>query len=210
MVRKVVEIERKISNRKQRKLIVLGLEGKHNKTEMLYFQEIAKKVKNYAFAFARNKVDPIGIVNCTIDKSKNEELDLSSGDMAIAMFDVDNDSNKKKQIIDARKIADASKYKVKILTSNPCFEVWYLQHFGFSTKPFASSKQLKKEMRKHIPNYNENYCEFEVLYPRIKEAITNTQRLREHHKNNSKNTETDYWNPSTSVDELIEKIIDVE
>ena len=205
MVKRAIEIQRKYANRPRRKLIVLGVEGKQNKTEMLYFDELAKRTKNCTFVYANSKNDPLGIVNSVIDKAKREEIEQD--DLAIAMFDVDNDESKRKQIVMAENKAKESEYNIKVLTSNPCFEIWYLEHFGFTTKPFKDGKDVEKELLKHINNYEKSRCPIEVIYLKTKQAITNVEKLREFNMLNSTEKNEHYYNPSTNVDILVKEII---
>lgn len=207
MVRKIREYNRPKKTRTRRKVIILGLEGKLNKTEVSYFSSLERELKNIHFIYAKNNTDPISIVNSTISKAKSEEIKLADGDMAISIFDVDNNLNKKNQIKIAKLKANKSKYKVRVITSNPCFEVWYLEHFLYTTKLFQSSKQLKKEMNQYINEYKENGNYFMVLYPNTKKAILNCERLRKHNKKIYPSKDEEYYNPSTNVDEIVKELI---
>lgn len=207
MVRKIKEYNRPKNTRIRRKVIVLGLEGKLNKTEVSYFSNLERELKNIHFIYANNNTDPISIVNSTISKAKHEEIKLADGDMAISIFDVDNNLNKKNQIKVAKVKASESKYKVRLITSNPCFEVWYLEHFLYTTKQFQSSKQLKKEMNQYINEYKENGDYFMKLYPNTEKAILNCERLRKYNNETYPNEDEEYHNPSTNVDEIVKELI---
>jgi len=47
--------------------------------------------------------------------------------MAFCVFDTDEDPNKNKLIIEAKKYAELK--GIKMITSAPCIELWFLLHF---------------------------------------------------------------------------------
>ena len=181
MVERIKKVTKGKVTRERKRIVVIGTEG-NNKTEVLYFRELERKQNRYHCIFAQgNETDPIGIIQNTIKKADEEELRYHEGDMAISIFDLDLDKEKCAQL----QIATANAEKpLMIVTSNPCFEVWYLEHFGFSTKPFVSSNAAIKELEKRIPGYQKNRCDMDLLYPKTKEAIRNCERLDKYHKDN--------------------------
>lgn len=203
---KIVEFDRNTTRKTRNKLVVLGLEGKNNKTEMLYFRELEKKLNNVHFCFACKNTDPVNITNYSIDKAKKEEIDKELGDFVAVIFDVDNDSKKETKITTANKIAKKSNYEVEIFTSNPCFEIWYIEHFVYTTKSFVNSRKVKQEMNTYIDNYEKNLNIFNSIYPKTEQAIANIKKLRNHHEINTKNARKEYWNPYTEIDILLSKL----
>lgn len=205
----VKEIDRSsLKRRTERKLIVLGCEGKNNQTEELYFTSLERKYKNYHFVFACGKNDPVGIVKQTIEKAKRTNINLKQGDLAFSVFDVDVDRAKEKNIDSARNLAKSSKYKIDIITSNPCFEVWYLMHFASSTKPFNSSNGAINELSKYINNYSKTIDYSELLLPNTNNAIVNSEKLISYHKSFAKEKNQDYYNPCTYVHEIVKQVYD--
>lgn len=203
MVKIIKKVTKNKPTRKRKKIIVVGTEG-DNKTEILYLQELEKKQTDYHFLFAQgNETDPIKIVRNTIKKASHEEISKRHGDLAVSIFDLDLDRSKEKQLLVAKAIAN--KHGVKIITSNPCFEVWYLEHFGYTSKPFASSEAVIKELKRKLPEYQKNKCDINQLYPKTKDAIHNSKRLIEHHKRNGKNDA--FSNPNTNVFEVVEVLL---
>ena len=204
MVKRIKKITKGRVTRERKKVIVVGTEGL-NKTEILYFTELEKKQDQYHCIFAKgNETDPIKIVRNTAKRAKEEELSYREGDMAVSIFDLDVDEAKYAQLKAARE--SARNKNVKIISSNPCFEIWYLEHFGFSTKPFISSSEAVKELRKKIPGYTKNSCDFEILYPSTEEAISNCEKLDQYHAGNN-NAADESANPRTDVYKLVRVLI---
>ncbi len=204
MVKRIKKVTKGKITRKRKKIIVLGAEGL-NKTEVLYFKELEKKQDQYHFIFAQgNDTDPIKIVKNTANKAKQEELLYKKGDMAVSIFDLDLEEAKYNQLEIAK--TDAEKKNVTLLTSNPCFEVWYLQHFSFSTKPFPNSNSVIKELEKKISSYQKNHCDFELFYPNTEMAIMNCEKLDKYHADN--NATNKFPNPQTNIYKLVRILID--
>ena len=200
MVKRIKKITKNRVTRRRKKLIIIGTEG-YNKSEDLYLHEIERKQDEYHFLFAHgNETDPVNIVRNTIKRAKLEEISYKNGDMAFSLFDLDLDFAKENQLNRAKELA--IKNNIKLITSNPCFEVWYLQHFGFSSKPFSSSKAVVQELIKKLPKYQKNNCDIDILYPLTEEAINNCKRLIEYHKDNG--VDCEFANPRTDVHKLVE------
>lgn len=205
----VKELDRSLlKRRKERNIIVLGCEGKNNRTEELYFTNLERKYKNYHFIFACGKNDPVGIVKQTIEKAKRNNINIKEGDLAFCVFDVDVDRTKEKNIDSARSTASNSKYCIELITSNPCFELWYLQHFAYSTKPFNNSDETIKELNKYINNYSKTRDYNDLLLPKTNDAIINATKIIEHHKKYGNEKNRAYFNPSTYVHKIVMRICD--
>jgi hypothetical protein len=77
--------------------------------------------------------------------------------------------------------------KIIIIVNNPCLEYWFLQHFTQTSKYFNSYEDLKKDIKKHIKDYdktNKFYftCNggkgiYSLLKPYLKTAILNSKKL---------------------------------
>ena len=203
MVKRIKKVTKGRVTRERKKIIVIGTEGK-NKTEVLYFRELEKKQDRYHCIFAPgNETDPVKIVRNTAKKAREEELSFKEGDMAISVFDLDADESKGSQLKEAKE--NAGKKNISIVSSNPCFEVWYLEHFGYTTKPFASSAAVIREVEKMIPGYQKNTCDFELLYPKTEAAIKNCEKLDLYHEENSVTDEL--ANPRTDMYKVVRVII---
>lgn len=127
---------RKISNdrnrilRKTKNKILIAVEG-NNKTEKLYFNNFEKRNNSFNITYARgNNTDPLKLVKMLIKEIKYLNLDLNNGDVAFCVFDVDVDTSKNKIIKDAIKLANCN--NIKVITSTPCIELWFLLHFVYT------------------------------------------------------------------------------
>ena len=195
MVKRIKKVTKGRATRERKKIIVIGTEGQ-NKTEVLYFRELEKKQNKYHCIFAQgNETDPVKIVRNTAKKAKEEDILFKEGDVAISVFDLDVDKSKQAQLKEAKEVAE--KKNVSIVSSNPCFEVWYLEHFGYTTKPFVSSSAVVRELEKSIPGYRKNKCYFEILYPMTAAAINNCEKLDMYHTDN--NVTDEFANPRTDM-----------
>jgi len=189
----------------RRKLIVLGTEG-NNKTEILYFSQLEKKQNRYHFIFASsNNTDPCGIINAAAKEARKQEISNKYGDFSAAVFDMDLDLNKKSNIDNTINLS--KKKNVELYSSNPCFELWYLLHFVYSTKSYSCNLEVVKELKKYIPNYEKNRCNFNVLYPLIYEAIANAKKMQQKVKEINCNSAYITNNPNTDVYRLVEKVL---
>ncbi len=205
MVKVIRKVTKKKPTRERRKLIVIGTEGK-NKTEEKYLRKLEKEQNSYHLIFANgNDTDPVNIVKNTIKKAKNEELSYKNGDLAFSIFDMDIDQTKAPQLELAKRISSSK--GVCVATSNPCFEIWYLEHFGYTTKSFLNNDELINELKKHIPNYEKNTVEFDVLYPLTNDAIKNCRRLDEYHSSLLSAGVNDFCNPRTDIYKIVEIIL---
>ena len=77
-------------------------------------------------------------------------LDLQDDDVAYCVFDTDIDPNKNKIIEEAIQLA--MKNHIKIITSSPCIELWFLLHYDYTTANM-SSKNVIKRLKKFYPQY---------------------------------------------------------
>jgi hypothetical protein len=91
------------------------------------------------------------------------------------------------------------------IVSWPCFEIWVLLHFVYSTAPYNSTggqsacDLVVREVRKHFAGYAKGSREiYGSLESKTDTAITHAKRLVGH------NTSTNSYNPSTAVHELVD------
>ena len=207
-----IEHNRKISNdrvrkvRKQKSKILIAVEG-NNKTEKIYFNNFEDSKKNFDISYARgNDTDPLKLVQMLIKEIKDNDLDLLDDDMAFCIFDTDIDPNKNKVIDNAIKLAN--KNNIKIITSSPCIELWFLLHYEYSTASMSNDEVIKK-LKNYYPKYKKNIN----IYPDIKDkmdiAIKNAKKLERYQKDNNVKIGTVKANPSTEIYKIIEYLINI-
>lgn len=201
MVARAKQKKRGQVSRHQKKLILIGAEGK-NKTELQYFQQFNRTQDRYTIKPAKgNTTDPENIVEDMIKSIKHEEMDFDEGDLAYCVFDSDTKPEKQSQIDAA--VALAKKHNVEVLLSVPCFEVWFLQHFEYSTAELTSDSAIEK-LRKYIPDYEKNSNVFSRLESKMGQAIENAKRLEKYHDGLGKREKSIGRNPSTEVTLLVD------
>jgi hypothetical protein len=96
--------------------------------------------------------------------SKAEEL-ANSFDCVYCIVDLDRIIVNKQEYGFYRKIKNRQKNIIYIET-NPCFELWILLHFEFSTRDYDNCGSLVGILRKYIPDYSKSlkYLECKDLY----------------------------------------------
>lgn len=106
------------------------------------------------------------------------------------------------------------KKSFQAITSNPCFELWFLMHYKSCTKPFSARGNRSPcddliASLKRYPGFN-NYSKsqrqpFGLLQARMQEAKQNAAQSLEQLENSRAPTQTKHHiNPSTFVHKLVE------
>lgn len=198
------QVKRGQNQRPEKTVILIGTEG-NNKTEKKYYYALGQTVTDkYSVRFAKgNSTDPIGIIKDTI-KSK-EDYCTDPGDMAFAVFDLD--TSPQKQVIIDGAVELANKANITIVSSTPCFEVWFLQHFKYSTHPFCSNSEVIDELRRYVPKYEKNMDIFPLIVGNTDKAIKRARALENHHDNLGRNKNSVTRNPSTNAHIIVELIV---
>ena len=198
--RKFQKKQRNSVKRVRKPVMLITAEGK-NKTEQLYFSSFQSQHGKYSVKFIKtgNETDPEGMFKALDAYWKRNDLSEKYGDKAYIVLDLDCYEKKAKLI---EKLERKSK-NIRFIVSNPCIEVWFLMHFGYSTHQYMDSKEPKRELRKHIEGYEENMDVAAILKPLLPTAIANVDRLRKYHKENDTKWLSAECNPMTEVDEII-------
>lgn len=205
MVNRKEQKKRGVPKYKRRKLILIGVEG-DNKTEKQYFNHFNRLQGKYSIRFANgNETDPINIVE-NIKKAilKAGGDSFGNGDYAFAVFDTDVAPEKEQAIAKAKQIAKGT--GIKLVLSNPCFEVWFVLHFECSSAAYPTSDHVIKKLRTFISNYEKNEDVYNLLENNIESAIEGAEYLRKTHINCGNKKIIDQ-NPMTDVDVIIKKLI---
>lgn len=194
------QIKRGTKRRTEKNIILIGAEG-NNKTEKLYFRELGKDFSSkYLIKFAKgNSTDPVGIVKDTAKDAVKECIDKD--DIAFAVFDTDVDAGKQRLVDEA--VLLASRDNIRVITSTPCFEIWYLLHFRYSTGAFINSRKVVEELQKYIPGYEKNSNVYSELRDSLDDAVANAERLDTYHTERCLREKSIERNPSTDVFEVI-------
>ncbi|UCH94415.1 MAG: RloB domain-containing protein [Candidatus Aminicenantes bacterium] len=194
MKRQIKLKQRREHIRKERKIFLIICEGR--KTERFYFKEFRTRNNNIRIEVPNcSYTDPLNLAQFAIKMKSTYDIDLKRGDRIWCVFDVN--CNKDEMIKNAKKEAD--KNKIEVILSNPCFELWYLLHFEFSTAYISTEQAVKKLEEKYIPNYQKNQFYFDQLKPHLSKAVENAQRLNRFHEGNQTPLFSTESNPSTQV-----------
>lgn len=202
-MRKFEQRKRNTEKRKRNPFVIIGCEGK-NKTEKLYFNNFNSRQCIIKFSKG-NSTDPKGIVEDVIRFIKNNQIDLEENDKVYAVFDTDVGQNKQQQIEEAKKLAEAN--GVEIITSTPSFEIWFLLHFGYTTKAFVSNKALQDELEKQILDYSKNNNTYITVKDLTGQAIENAKKLEQYQLNKGQVLDSEDCNPYTGVYKITEELI---
>jgi hypothetical protein len=199
--------KRNSNSRKRKKIIFIATEGK-NKTEKLYFKKFNSDKVQIRFAKG-GSTDPVNMVSELLSECKDMGFDPKAGDKGYCVLDSDFVASKNKQIASADKIAKDN--ALSLIVSSPCFEIWYLCHYDYSTKAFGSNEEVIDVLKKKIPQYDKNKEDmYELLRPILDNAVSNAKRLEKYNLQGGKMTHTVEFMPSTEVYRIIETIIEAE
>ena len=195
--------KRNKQSRKEKPMIIITAEGR-NETEARYFNNFRTADCPYIIKFhkAGHLTDPTKLAESIRKRWDAEEADERTGDMAFVVVDLDNNEEKAKGIqqLEARNRVE------KFIVSNPCFEVWYLLHYGFSTKSYINADAVIRELKKHYSEYEKTSDMYPLLKDKMVNAITNAEKLEEYHKAEKHPHPDSSCNPYTDVHKLV-KII---
>ena len=205
-----VEHNRRISNdrvrkvRKQKSKILIAAEGK-NKTEKTYFSNFEDGKKSYNITYARgNNTDPLKLVKMLIKEIDELKLDLQDDDVAYCIFDTDVDPNKNKIIEEAIQLA--KKNNIKIITSSPCFELWFLLHYDYTTANMDSEEVIKR-LKEYYPKYEKNINIYPDIIKEIDLAIDRAKKIEKYQIDNNRRIGTVEANPNTEVYKIVKYLM---
>lgn len=196
-------LKRKGPQRNQYETILIVCEGE--KTEPNYLNEIKNDLKISTVTIYKNtkglKPDEV------LSTAKKEYKRANEGyDRIYCVFDEDEHSTYKDTIHRIKQKPKNIKCKIYAINSAPCFEIWLLLHFEYTTKQYHTPRcsicdGVIKELEKYIPEYSKNYIN---LYLEIKDktkfAIDNAKKLRAYCESNEVN------HPYTNMDVLVEDL----
>jgi hypothetical protein len=199
-------LKRKQTSGKQRqKRILIVCEGE---TERIYFMELRRKFQLHAVVVDTKNVGsaPINVVERALKKRnevKNQPEDKF--DEIWCVFDRESETENSTFHEAVKKAQDNS---LQLAVSNPSFEFWYLLHFRETTRLFANSHEVERELRNktYIPDYEKNMDVYARLADKTEDAIKRSQHIRQNHPDYP----TDKFpNPSTTVCKLVKKLRDM-
>src|SRR5574344_1803368 len=142
-------------------LIVICSEGGNNTSEKNYFRNFRTRDLRIQFS-SGNSTDPQGMLDDLLKYIKNEDIASEEQYQVFLVLDTDLNQNRIKNIESI--IPKCIENNISIISSSPTFEIWYLMHYRAKNLKFKTSKEVKNEIQKIIPNYLESMN----VYPMIK------------------------------------------
>ncbi|MBQ7884755.1 MAG: RloB domain-containing protein [Clostridia bacterium] len=188
----------------QKTTYLVVCEGK-NKTEYNYFCHFRNRVINLKIEKSE-ATDPKSMIKTAKHYIKKYDMNFADGDKAFCLIDVDLDSSRANLINDLQ----TKNPNIKIITSNPCFETWFLFHFEEHPKSQTSSQNTKDELKnQHIKNYTESmdvYAKVPEIKQNLQLALARAKQKRKLLAKNYDLTSAEAMH-CTFVDELVELVL---
>lgn len=200
--------KRKVS--RTRKVFYIAMEG--SVTERRYFDSLIKKynLRNvYLLKKPKTRSSPTDVIKRLEKQMRNRRDDhgVSLVEKYWAVFDTDLRPIETLE----RVAAIAARKQIHLATSNPCFELWLLLHFGAlrqmrgvegSAATGGCDKVIEYLKRKFDQNYDKSTFNSPAYMQKINEAIYNASE--------SDSDDVDAWMNSicTRVYKLVQSIID--
>jgi hypothetical protein len=183
-------------------MVLIVCEG--GKTEPNYFSELRDALRlntaNIVICGDECGSSPRDVVAFALQKYNNSK----EYDRVYCVFDKDQHPTYNEALNRVRQIKLAKGHKILAITSVPCFEIWFLLHFGYSSKGYVACNgsicaQVIKDLEQYIPGYEKGIGGiYRQIQDKTDTAVTNAKRLSRHNAD----VETD--NPSTKVHQLVE------
>ncbi len=101
-------------------------------------------------------------------------------------------------------IQRARAWRIGLIVTNPCFELWYLLHFQDQSAALTRQAAVRLLLH-HLPGYEKSTC----LYPDPLGELTEaaTARARDLVERAARDALGDFPNPSTNVQELVQHLL---
>lgn len=201
-------LRRKAAKRAPYEVVLIVCEG--SKTEPNYFNGLKDSLRlsnaNIIIADKPTGYDPLSVVNYAIERHKKDPI----YDRVYCVFDRDKHTTYDAALDKIRSTRLKKGAVLHAITSIPCFEIWLLLHYTFTSRPFSAAGDasncalVETELKRHITGYQKGSRNiFELLKDKLNDAITNATRLDAFHQTSG----TD--NPSTKVHELVKYLKDL-
>lgn len=199
--------------KRERRPIMIVVGERNYKTEEAYLKHFRNN-RNYSYTLrlckTGNYTDPNNIYK--VLKTRFKEVigdEAEDKDCAVALVDLDCNSEKAEQLHDLMK-KEKRPDRFGIIVSNPCFEVWLIDHFTPYCPVCGSSQQVKdilkhKYLKDKVKDYQEGTDIFHLIADEIDTAIANEERNQRKYRNMPTWPDADH-NPRTDMPRLIKKL----
>ncbi len=195
---------RRAPSREPYDAVLIVCEGEKTEPNYFYGLRTAYRLSSANIVVVPTGRDPLNIVDHAI-----EELERDSAlTRAYCVFDRDGHATYPAAMQKSTGSKLSEMNRLFAADSTPCFEIWPLLHFVYSTSPYTSvggrsaGARILTDLQQHLPEYTKGYAQvFERLEPALGQAIQNAKQLTNHNRN------TGSLNPSTKVHELVEYLM---
>lgn len=208
--------KRGVRRRSIKPVILIVTEG--SQTEPKYFEHLRTRKNNVDIRVVGSRSsagesDYISLVHKAVEYKEKNQLAKRNGDTVWVVADGDVNynnpnpiDNKNMQLRKARRMAEAK--DIQIALSNPCFELWYLLHYQYTTKFLGNYNDVSRLLKNFIVNYRKTIDVYAELSAHTAKAIENSKRLELYQKNNGNASPFGVdVNPFTDVYKLVESLV---
>lgn len=148
--------------------------------------------------------DPLTIVDFSIRLLKDDP----EYDRGYCVFDRNQHATFDAAIRKASRSQFGREGRLIAIPSTPCFEVWVLLHYLYSTRAYVATggvsacDRVIRDVQQHFPTYAKGHrAVFAQLVTRLDQAVIHAHQLERH------NTATGATNPATSMHHLVNYLI---
>jgi hypothetical protein len=205
-VRRADSYKRRGPQREPYDYVLIVCEG--GKTEPNYFRRLRDvyRLNSANIEITRaDGTDPVSVVKFTEARLIQGEFDR-----AYCVFDRDGHANYSEALQIVANSQNGKNGRLRAITSVPCFEIWVLLHFRYSSAAFNSAgsqsacDRVVAEVRKHFADYSKGHTGvYDRLETLMEKAHAHAKRLTE------ENATTGSTNPATRVHELVEYLCNI-
>jgi hypothetical protein len=176
------------------------------KTEPNYFKGLRSAFglnpMNIVIADKKHGLDPKGLVEYAVEEYKKDH-DFND---VFCVFDRDKHTTYNAALDKISAFLMKKGAKLHPITSTPCFEIWLLLHFTYTTRSFCAAcddsncELVMSELKQYMPDYKKGAKDIFINDERLDIAIKYAKQLDEFHSTSG----TD--NPSTKIYQLVERL----
>jgi hypothetical protein len=187
--------------------VLIACEGKRTEPGYLHGIRIAQRLSERQIEIVPHEgTDPVTIVRSVEERRealRRERRWDNRVDTAWAVFDEDDwQVQHPGQWNDALQRARAR--DIRLVISNPCFEVWYLLHFQDQTAALTRQAAVSR-LKEHLPDYEKSTSLYpDPLRDQTEAACARAGELAERALRDALG---DFPNPSTNVAELVRYLL---
>lgn len=184
-------------------LLLLIAEGR-NVTETQYFRQFQQQHSSFNIKILTpgSATDPEKMLETLERYWKQYDMSYARGDQGYVVLDLDCNEEKAHLI---NKLENGNKI-ARFIVSNPCFEIWFVLHYRFSTHVYSDGNEVIKDLKKYIPEYQKNSDVTGALSGKLDTAMENARKLVDYYEEMGYQWPSNKCNPRTDVPEIIHEI----